>query len=51
MQASEALRLAHETLVYTYTSTTIKAWQLAKHNFDLSAEQQEAVKTSYSTLH
>lgn len=29
----------------------IKAWQLAKHTFDLWAEQQDSAKTSYSTLY
>lgn len=50
MHASEMLRSAHATLTHNHTLDNIKAWQLAKQNFDLWAEQQGASKTSYSTL-
>lgn len=45
------LCLAHETLTETRILANIKAWQLAKRNFDLWVEQLEAAKLSYTTLH
>lgn len=50
-QTSDTLRLAHEALTQNRTLATIKAWQLAKCSFYLWAEQKEAAKTSYSTVH